>query len=193
MTRNYSLEFSTPPSPWATYPRILASRKPSLAREAAPAVRIEATQSSVRVDPAHLARYREICGCGGDPQRLPIAYPHVLAGALHLAMLSCDAFPVKLLGLVHVRNRIEQRRPIDPSQRGSLHAFVDGHRETDRGQEFDLHTEWLVDGEATWSEITTFLARRPRGAAAGRAARGSADAEASTASAARTGSGGLRG
>ncbi len=162
MTRSYSLNFSAPPSLWTIYPRVISSRKPVLVPEARIATHIDASQAPVRIDAAHLARYREVCGISGDARFLPIAYPHVLAGALHLAMLSSDGFPVRLMGLVHVANRIEQRRPLPAVGGGELRAFVHGHRETGRGQEFDLLTEWHADGEVAWSETSTFLARRRR-------------------------------
>jgi acyl dehydratase len=166
MTRSYSLNFSTQPSLWTIYPRILAARKPTLAPQARLSTRIDARLAPVQIDADHLARYRELCGSGGDPRFLPLTYPHVLAAALHLAMLSSEGFPVRLMGLVHVRNRIEQRRPLRVAATGELRSFVNGHRETDRGQEFELHTEWHADGDVAWNETSTFLARRrhPAGA-----------------------------
>jgi hypothetical protein len=160
MTRSYSLNFSTPPSLWTIYPRILAARKPALAPQSRVVTRIDASLAPLRIDAGHVARYREVCGGGGDARFVPMAYPHVLAGPLHLAMLSSEGFPVRLMGLVHVRNRIVQRQPLPLDAGGELRSFIDGHRETDRGQEFDLHTDWHVDGVVAWSEVSTFLARR---------------------------------
>jgi acyl dehydratase len=170
MTRSYSLNFSTSPSLWTIYPRIVSSRKPALVPEARVATRIDGSLAPVRVDADHLARYREVCGSSGDPRFLPMTYPHVLAGALHLAMLSSEGFPVKLMGLVHVANCIEQRRPLPADASGELRAFVHGHRETGRGQEFDLLTEWHTEGEIAWSETSTYLARRRQATAATAAA-----------------------
>ena len=66
---------------------------------------------------------------------------------LHLAMLGAEAFPVKLFGLVHVQNRIAMRQPLSAEEPAEIRAWIEGHRETDRGQEFDLHTEYVVAGE----------------------------------------------
>ena len=149
----------------ALYPRILSARKPAHVPEGQQVSRLEAHLGGVRVDPAHLARYREICAVPPSPW-LPPAYPHVLASALHLALLSSDKFPVRLLGLVHVRNRIEQRRPLAPDEGGEIATWIEGHRDLPRGQEFDLHTEWRNGSVVLWREVCTFLARRrqaPRG------------------------------
>jgi acyl dehydratase len=139
------------------YLKILLARKPALAAGTVPA--IHGSLTTFRIDPNHLARYRAICGPGA-PDEVPIAYPHVLATPVHLAMVACDAFPLSLLGVVHVRNRIVLKRPLNIHDTGQIHAIIGGHRETPRGQELDLTTEVRVDGEPIWSETCTFLARR---------------------------------
>lgn len=151
------LTFDRSPSLWRLYPRILAARKPARLREGAEVPRIDGVLRGVRVDPDHLSRYRELCGFRGD--EVPVTYPHVLASGLHLAMLASPEFPVRLLGLVHVANRIEQRGPMPVASSGELVAWLEGHRDTARGQEFDLHTEWRQGAEVPWRETMTFLAR----------------------------------
>lgn len=160
-----SFTFKQPPSVWGLYPRILVAQKPPHVRSGASVPRIEARLVGARVDLGHLERYRSLCGFRSTAP-LPITYPHVLAGGLHLAVLSSNRFPVRLLGLVHVSNRIEQHRPLVPEDSGDLVVWIEGHRDTDRGQEFDLHTEWRVEDEPVWSEVCTFLARRRRSATA---------------------------
>lgn len=158
MTTTYSLNFSSPPKSWALYPRILIARKPRHVHESGAVPRIEATLERFAVDRAHLADYRAVCACAEDDV-LPIAYPHVLAMPLHISILASDAFPVQLLGLVHLRNRIVQRRPLGAAESGTIHSSIEGHRETERGQEFELHTRIEIGGESVWEETCTFLAR----------------------------------
>ena len=55
-------------------------------------------------------------------------------------------------------------------------ASLPAHRETDRGQEFDLTTTASVNGAAIWSETSTFLARRRAKGANGAKAQGAAKA-----------------
>ena len=187
MTSTYFLQFSSPPSLWGLYPRILAARKPAHVPEGRVVPRIEARLTRVRIDPAHLRRYREVCGCSEGSQ-LPLAYPHVLASAVHLAMLASERFPVALMGLVHVANRIEQFQPLDPAAGGELACWLEGHEETPRGQVFALHTEWVGAAGPLWRESSTFLARAPRaprGAANGAANGAQAGAQSRRASDAR--------
>lgn len=167
MQAKHSLEFARAPAVWSMYPKIMMSRKPSLVPEGGEVPRIEARLGKVVVDRKHLASYSEICGAatGGT---LPIAYPHILAMPLHLAMLGAEAFPVKLFGLVHVHNRIAMREPLSADEPAEIRSWIEGHRESERGQEFDLHTEYVVAGEPRWDETCTFLARKraPAGASA---------------------------
>ncbi len=159
MQAKHSLEFARAPAVWSMYPKIMMSRKPSLVPDGAAVPRIESRLTKVAIDRKHLAAYSEICGAAAGAT-LPIAYPHVLAMPLHLAMLGAEAFPVKLFGLVHVQNRIAMRQPLSAEEPAEIRAWVEGHRETERGQEFDLHTDYVVAGEALWEETCTFLARR---------------------------------
>jgi hypothetical protein len=159
MQAKHSLEFARAPAVWSTYPKLMVSRKPALIPEGGEVPRIEARLGKVVIDRKHLASYSEVCGAASGAT-LPIAYPHVLAMPLHLAMLGAEAFPVKILGLVHVGNRIAMREPISADEPAQIRAWIEGHRDTERGQEFDLHTEYVVGGEPLWDETCTFLARR---------------------------------
>lgn len=159
MQAKHSLEFARAPAVWSMYPGILFSRKPSLVPDGGAVPRIESRLAQVLIDRKHLAQYAEVCGAAAG-STLPIAYPHVLAMPLHLAMLGAEAFPVKLFGLVHVHNRIAQRQPLSADEPAEIRSWIEGHRDAERGQEFDLHTEYVVAGEPIWDETCTFLARR---------------------------------
>jgi acyl dehydratase len=159
MQAKHSLEFARAPAIWSMYPKILVSRKPTLVPADGEVPRIEARIAKVEIDRKHLARYSKICGAAAGGA-LPIAYPHVLAMPLHLAILGAEAFPVRLFGLVHVQNRITVRQPLSADEPAEIRAMIEGHRETERGQEFELHTAYIVGGEPVWDETCTFLARK---------------------------------
>jgi len=151
------LHFASAPPIAPAYLRILFSRKPPFITDAVP--RIEGTIERFVVNRRHLTRYRKVCG-DSDSSLLPITYPHVLATPLHLALIACEAFPVNLLGVVHTRNTIVQHRPLRVDDIGEIRAWLEGHRETARGQEIDLQTQIRVGPDVVWSETCTFLARR---------------------------------
>jgi acyl dehydratase len=153
------------------YPRALFARRTRLVPEGAVVPRIEGELAAVCARADHLRRFRLACGSPADGQ-LPVAYPHVLAMPLHIALLTRREFVVRLMGLIHVANEIERLRPLPEAGTYSLRAWVEGHEETDRGQEFRLHTELLDDEGVAWREVSTLLARhQASGAQASRTAR----------------------
>ena len=114
----------------------------------------------LRPDPAALARYREVCGFDADGF-LPLPYPQVLAAPLHLALLNRPEFPYRLLGMIHVRNHIQQERRLEDGAGLRVRVWVEGQREVRQGRELDLHTEVEADGKRAWSAVTTMLRRLP--------------------------------
>ena len=94
---------------------------------------------SLSVDADNLARYRALCGFADDG-RLPPTYPHILAFALQMKLLTASDFPFPLLGLVHLENRIRVLRTL-----GGLGPF-----------RVSVHTERLLPHEkgVTFSIIT---------------------------------------
>jgi len=157
------------PSAWPSYARMLVSRRPALAP---PGFRLEGLAVEARgvVAPAAaLAAYREVCGFDPDAGVLPVTYPHVLANALHLALLAGPVFPVRPLGLVHLKSTTRALRELPDAAALDLRCALEGPRETDRGQEFDLVTEVREAGALAWSETSVVLARRP-GATGGKKA-----------------------
>ena len=72
-------------------------------RSAAAATTLPTTESSVtgwRPDRRRLAEYRALVGSGSE---LPMAYPQVPIMAMHMDLLSRWSFPVRAVGLVHLR------------------------------------------------------------------------------------------
>jgi hypothetical protein len=149
------------PSVWPSYARVFTARRPPLAP---PGSRVEGAALEARgiIPPAAaLAAYRRTCGFPEAGGPLPLTYPHALANPLHLALITGPAFPVRFLGLVHLGNTIRALRPLPDRAPLDLRCTLEGPRETERGQEFDLVTEARVDGVVAWSETAVLLARRP--------------------------------
>jgi acyl dehydratase len=159
MSDSVSMTFFSPPSLWLAYPRMLFAQRPELVPTGREVPAIEARIGKLKPRREHLEAYRRVCGFSSDG-KFPITYPHVMAMPLNVAILTNDAFPVRLMGMVHVRNDIECRRAIADDEALDVRCHLVGHRETDRGQEFELVTEAAVAGQQVWSEISTFLARR---------------------------------
>ncbi|MFA5938827.1 MAG: MaoC family dehydratase [Sinimarinibacterium sp.] len=134
-----------------------------------PALDVEV--KDVGVDAQHLAAYAEVCGFE-KIDRLPITFPHVMAGALHLHLLTQKTFPFPLLGLVHIRNDIRQQRTLGADERFDLSVRIGESRTVRQGVEFDMLTDLTVGGELVWTEVSTILHRvpAPKGSSAPRPA-----------------------
>lgn len=166
-----SYRFRQLPSAFRYYPRAVFGRRVALVPSGTAVPRLEASVDVARTRTSHLARYRRVCGFGDDGL-LPITYPHVLAGPLHMALLTHRRFVVRLMGLIHIGNEIHQLRPLRAGGRFRARSWVEGHRDGDRGHEFDLFTEFDDEAGMVWHEKSILLARRATtGGQAARSAR----------------------
>ena len=154
-----SYRFQRLPSAFRYFPRAVFGRRSALVPAGQGVPRLEGEVAAVSASARRLARYRAVCGFADDG-RLPLTYPHVLAMPLQFALLTHPRFPVRIMGLVHIANDIVQSRDLPMNRSYRLRSWIEGHRESDRGHEFDLHTS-VEDGEGTaWLENSTLLARR---------------------------------
>jgi acyl dehydratase len=112
---------------------------------------------TLSVDRGHLAAYDRVCGFRLR-DRLPPTYPHILAFPLAIELLT-GPFPFSPLGLVHVANRIEQRRPLHAGDRLDLRVRAEALRPHERGRQFDVVAEASVGDELAWLERSTYLHR----------------------------------
>ena len=119
------------------------------------------------IDTSELAEYCRVCGF---PLRetLPATYPHVLAFGLHMDLLLGPDFPLPAIGLVHVANRITQRRPIAVGEDLSLKVRATKLEPHPKGRTFALITEATVGDELVWDGESTNLRRGGGSDGAGR-------------------------
>lgn len=111
---------------------------------------------AAEIDPEHVAAYARVCGFG-IRDAVPATYPHILGFPLAMSLMTERSFPFALLGLVHVANRIEQRRPIAVGARPDLCVWAENLRPHRRGRQLDLVTEVRLDGEVAWLEHSAYL------------------------------------
>ena len=105
-------ELSEAPGLGGSYARALLSAVPVLGGGGGDeAPDHELALEGVTVDRGHLAAYDRVCGFRLS-DALPATYVHVLAFPLALRLMTERAFPLPIVGLVHIENRIVQSRPI---------------------------------------------------------------------------------
>ena len=158
MSTTSKISFATLPSMVPAYARVVLGKKPYSAPPSTVVTPIELEVRKVKISPAHLQRYREVCAVP-DVSRLPPAYLHTVAMPLHMQLFIAEKFPVKVLGLIHLRNTIRVYRDVSPDTPLSLTVHFDTMRITDMGQEYDFTTRYTADGEVVWEEVSTMFAR----------------------------------
>lgn len=140
------------------FARVLLGKKPYVAPSGTRIESIELEVRKVELSARHLQRYREVCGVPAGVG-LPPAYLHAVAMPMHMQLFIARAFPVKVLGLIHLRNTIRVYKSIDVGAPLRLGVYFDTMRLTDAGQEYDFTTRYERDGEVVWEEVSTMFAR----------------------------------
>lgn len=116
----------------------------------------EIRRRDVTVDGTELAAYNRVCGFTLRDE-LPATYPHILAFPLQAVLMTDSAFPFPLPGLVHVANRITQRRPVRVGETLELRVHAAELREHEKGRQFDVISEVLIDDSPVWTDVSTYL------------------------------------
>jgi hypothetical protein len=130
---------------------------------------LEVSVTGVKAQAANLAAYRTVCGFA-EGDFLPITYPHVLAAALHIRLMTGRQFPLPMLGLVHLRNKITQTRGLRVDETFNVRVHTGAARQTLKGLEFDFFTRYSdAGGKEVWTGETTILYRNvPAGSGGGK-------------------------
>jgi acyl dehydratase len=158
MPNTSKISFPGLPSILPAFVRVLTRSKPYSAPAGTVVTPIELEVRKVRLSHAHLQRYRDICAVPAGAG-LPPAYLHTVAMPLHMQLFIAERFPVKVLGLIHLRNTIRVYQDVSLDVPLHLSVRFDTLRLTDFGQEYDFTTRYAVDGEIIWEEVSTMFAR----------------------------------
>lgn len=119
---------------------------------------VVAERRGVVVEPAAVADYAHLCGftLGANP---PVTWPHLLGFPLQAAVMSREDFPVPLVGLVHLENRITWTRPLRYGETVDVQVGAVRLRPHRRGRLVDVVAEVSTGDETLWWGLSTYLAR----------------------------------
>jgi acyl dehydratase len=160
------VELSSGPGTTAAYARAALGLVPGFTPRGGTLPDVELRQRGVAADLAHLAAYDRVCGFRLSGT-LPATYPHVLAFPLAMRLMTAPDFPLPLIGLVHVTNRITVARPIPAGAALDLAVRAVDLRDHPRGRRFDVVATAAVDGTEVWRGVSTYLRRGPHTPASG--------------------------
>ena len=151
--------FSQLPKPYLAYPKVIQGlifKKPK-GEKVLP--QVEYVVDSFKVDQNHLKAYNEVCGFKNNGY-IPAIYLAVLSQSLQMHMMTSEAFPFPVLGLVHIRNQVKQLRKVGVNEQLSLSCQFGELKPHDKGVQFDFITTVKVGNDVVVEGLTTYLARQ---------------------------------
>jgi acyl dehydratase len=146
----------------ALYGRALVRQLPLVGARGGESLPDTVESAEVTISGDALRAYDEVCGFRLS-DAAPPTYLHLPAFPLAMRLMTSGDFPFGVMGLVHIANRIEQRRPVVAGETVSLRVHAEGLRDHDRGRQFSIVSEALADGERIWREVSTYLRREGGG------------------------------
>ncbi|GAB3188890.1 MaoC/PaaZ C-terminal domain-containing protein [Nesterenkonia suensis] len=105
---------------------------------------------------------------GVHRRALPSVLVHIMGFPVQMGLLAGDDFPLPLMGMVHLSNEVDHRRPVRPETPVQIRAWAEGLRAHRRGTQFDAVVEVLTDGadvdqpeaeQILWRGTSTYLSR----------------------------------
>jgi hypothetical protein len=150
--------FSQFPKPYLAYPKVIQGlifKKPK-GKKGLP--QVEYVVDSFKVDSKHLKSYNGVCGFKNNGY-IPAIYLSVLSQSLQMHMMTTEAFPFPILGLVHIRNQVKQYRKVGVNETLSLSCKFGELQPHEKGAQFDFITTAKVGDEVVVESLTTYLTR----------------------------------
>lgn len=114
----------------------------------------------VTVGVENLTAYQHLIGETASDV-LPAGFIHATAFPLAMSVMNRDDFPLPLLGMIHLRNSVEQRAPLVFTDVLDITARVDNLRGHRAGTQVDVVTQVRRSGspEVHWQGVSTYLAK----------------------------------
>jgi acyl dehydratase len=114
----------------------------------------------VRPDVDILTAYQHLLG-ESSSDLLPAGFIHALAFPVAMSVMNRDDFPLPLLGMIHLRNVIEYRRPVRFTEPLDIAAAAETLRAHRAGTQVDIAVEVRAAGDSavSWCGVSTYLAK----------------------------------
>jgi hypothetical protein len=114
---------------------------------------------SFKVNQKHLKAYNAVCGFKNNGY-IPAIYLAVLSQSLQMHMMTSEAFPFPILGLVHIRNQVKQYRKVGVNEQLTLSCKFGELQPHDKGVQFNFITTVKVGNDIVVEALTTYLSRQ---------------------------------
>ena len=151
--------FNQFPKPYVAYPKVIQGlilKKKKIEQQLP---EVEYVVDAFHVDAKHLRAYNKICGFANNGY-IPAIYFAVLSQSLQMHMMTQEAFPFAILGLVHVQNQVTQYKPLAANFQYRLVCRFGDLKPHSKGQQFEFITEVYIGNDLVMQGVSTYLARQ---------------------------------
>jgi hypothetical protein len=114
----------------------------------------------VQADVANLTAYQHLIGETASDV-LPAGFIHALAFPLAMSVMNRDDFPLPLLGMIHLSNKVVQSAPVRFTEALDIRTRVENLRGHRAGTQLDVVAEVREagDGAIRWLGVSSYLAK----------------------------------
>ena len=109
-------------------------------------------------DAGQLSAYQHLLGIEAR-DAAPAGFVHIAAFPVATSVMVREDFPLPLLGMVHISNRVEQFAPVVLGEKFGVRAWAQDLRPHRRGALVDVVSEVRVADEPRWRGTSTYLAK----------------------------------
>ncbi|MFT5676553.1 MAG: hypothetical protein ACI808_002498 [Paraglaciecola sp.] len=112
-----------------------------------------------RVPADKIKLFNELVDWQGQPDVLHPCMLHTLLFPMHLTLFLDKSFPFALAGLVHIKNDIQQIRPVLASEELDISCYMADFQVHPKGWMFSVCSQVHSDGDLVWESKSTNLFR----------------------------------
>ncbi len=111
-------------------------------------------------DKKQIKNYKVICSFHRDrPDIIPITYLQTIFIGLLGKYITSSFFPINPLGLIHIFQSFEQKRPVTLDEILDLACILDNIKKTENGIETQFTLKIISQGETVWKGVSVFFTR----------------------------------
>ncbi len=159
-TEAIHLNFDTHPPLFPPYIKGLFTRRKGM-KDGIALPRIGTTWKDLTIDRKHLDRFIGICELN-PRQEVPFDYPLSLVFPSHMHILGHARFPLSPFTMLQTGIRIRQYRALALNTNYSLHCRIHSRRDTAKGMNLEICSQFCLGSETVWESINTYLFRSVR-------------------------------
>jgi len=111
-------------------------------------------------DKKQISAYKKVCSFSEKkPGTIPIAYLQTLFIGLLGEFITSPLFPISPLGLIHIFQSFDLKRPVNIDETLDLACTLTGMRKTEKGIETDFTQDVMSGNVLVWQGVSTFLTK----------------------------------